>query len=124
MIDWKPENGGAFPGISAQGNVIRGQQRLEMLSAEKCVFAFALNRQRIEADKDLVDHARVTHDDTGLRQTVEKSLHQRPEMGLSGKIIGTGESRVERDIGARGTAAKLRAQGVENQCLGRAQSPD
>ncbi len=62
-----------------------------MLPAEKCVFAFALVRQRIEADKDLIHQPRVTHDDTGLGQAIEELLHQRPEIGMAGKIIGTGE---------------------------------
>ena len=42
-----------------------------------------LARQRIEADKDIIHHARMTHDDTFLGQIIEELLHQRSELGLA-----------------------------------------
>ena len=89
-----------------------------MLSLEKSVFAFALVGQRVEADKNLIDHPRMTHDDAAFRQAIEKLSHQRAEIRLPGKIIGAGEAGIECDIGARSAAAKLRAQDIENQRLG------
>src|ERR1700687_1821891 len=105
--------GGFFEPISAQCNFVRSQQVREMLAAEESVFMFALDGQRVEADQGLVDEPRVTHDEAALRQPIEKLSHQDAEIGLSRKIIGAGESRIECDIGAQGTAAKLRAQDVE-----------
>ena len=84
-----------------------------MLAAEESVFVFALDRQRVEADQGFVDEPRVTHDEATLRQPIEKLSHQDAEIGPPRKIIGAGESRIECDIGARGAAAKLRAQDVE-----------
>ena len=78
-------------------------------------------RQRIEADQGFVDEPGMTHDEAAFRQSVEKLLHQRAEIGLPGKIIGAGEGRIEGDTGACGTAAKLRAQNIEKQRLGRAE---
>jgi hypothetical protein len=49
----------------------------------------------------------VAHDQTIIRQTVQKSLHQRGEVRLR-EVIGAGERRIEADAGARGTAAKSR----------------
>src|ERR1700759_559298 len=94
-----------------------------MLSLEKSVFAFALVGQRVEADKNLIDHPRMTHDDAAFRQAIEKLSHQRAEIRLPGKIIGAGEAGIECDIGARSAAAELRAQDIENQRLGRAEAP-
>src|SRR3981081_3466577 len=99
--------------MSVQGNLGRSQQAREMLAAQKSVFVFTLDRQRIEADKGFVDETGVTHDETALRQPIEKSLHQDAEIGLLRKIISAGESGIECDIGARGAPPKLRAQNVE-----------
>ena len=84
-----------------------------MLAAEKSVFMFALGCKRIEADKDIVDEPRMTHDEAALRQPIEKLSHQGAEIGLLRKIISAGESGIECDIGPRGAAAKLSAQNVE-----------
>ncbi len=64
-----------------------------MLAAEKSVFMFALEGQRIEADQGVVDEAGMAHDETALRQILEKLPHQVTEIGLPGKIIGAGECR-------------------------------
>src|SRR5712671_6137507 len=109
--------------MSVQGNLGRSQQARKMLAAQKSVFVFTLDRQRVEADKGFVDESGVTHDETALRQPLEKLSHQHAEIGLPRKIIGPGETGIECDIGARGAAAKLRAQNVEKQCLGRAEPP-
>src|SRR6202012_5884214 len=106
--------------ISAQCNFIQGQQRRKMLAREKRIFAFALGRQRVEADQDVVDESGMTHHETALRQLLEKPAHQRAEIRFLRKIIGAGESGIERDAGAGGTLAKLRAQYIEDQRLGRA----
>src|ERR1700722_10923121 len=90
-----------------------------MLAPKKRVFALALIGERIEADQDVVDQAGVTHHDAIFRQMVEKLLHQRAEIGWPGEIIGAGEAGIERDAGAPGAVAKLRAQDVEHQRLGR-----
>jgi len=84
-----------------------------MLAAEKSMFTFALDRQRVEADKGLIDETGMTHDEAAFRQPIEELSHQRAEVGPSGKIIGAGESGIEGDPGARGARAKLRAQDVE-----------
>src|ERR1035437_8386057 len=110
-------------GISAQCNFVRRQQAREMLAPEKSVLMFALGCKRIEADKDIVDEPRMTHDEAALRQPIEQLSHQRAEIGLLRKIISTGESGIECDTGPRGAAAKLPAQNVEEQRLGRAKSP-
>src|SRR6266849_10825721 len=98
--------------MSVQCNFVRSQQPREMLAPEKRVFVFALDRQRIEADQGFVDEPRVTHDEAILRKPIEKLSHQHAEIGLSRKIIGTGEARIECAIGVRGAAAKLRAQKI------------
>src|ERR1700680_5087266 len=105
--------GGFFEPISTQCNLVRSQQVREMLAAQESVFMFALDRQRIEADQGFVDEPRVTHDEAALRQPIEKLSHQDTEVGPLRKIIGAGESRIECDIGAQRTAAKLRTQDVE-----------
>ena len=92
-----------------------------MLAAEKSVFMFALGRERIEADQDIVDEAGMTHDEAAFRQPIEKLLHQRAEVRRLIKIIGAGESGIERNTRARGAAAKLCAQDVENQSFGSAE---
>jgi hypothetical protein len=38
-----------------------------MLAPEKSVFVLALGRQRVEADKGLVDEAGMTHDEATFR---------------------------------------------------------
>ena len=73
-----------------------------MLTGQKSVFVFALVCQRIEADKGFIDEPRMAHHEATLRQGIEELPHQRAKLGLPGKIIGTGESGVECDIGARG----------------------
>ena len=92
-----------------------------MLASEKGVFAFARCRQRVEADEGIVHEAGVTHDDTILRQPLEKLPHQTAEIAQSREVVDAGESGIECDVGARCPASELRAQGVENQSLGRAQ---
>ena len=92
-----------------------------MLATEKSVFAFARCRQRVEADEGIIHEAGVTHDDTILRQPIEKLPHQTAEIVQSREIVDAGESGIEYDVGARCSPLELRAQGVENQCLGRAQ---
>ena len=63
MIDPKARNARAPSGRrSIQGNFVRRKQRQKMLAAEKTVFAFALHRQRIKADQDIVDQPRMTHE--------------------------------------------------------------
>jgi len=57
-------------------------------------------------------HHRADH-----RETVASA---RPKSGSREKIIGTGKRRIERDTGSRGAPAKLRAQDIEHQRLGRA----
>src|SRR6266699_3228582 len=109
--------------VSAQCNFVRGQQAREMLAPEKGVFMFALDRQRVEADQGFVNESRMTHDEAMFRQPVEKLPHQHAEIGLPREIIGAGESGIEGDIGARGPAAKLRAQNVEKQRLRRTEPP-
>src|ERR1700723_2703205 len=94
-----------------------------MLSLEKSVFAFALAGQRVEADKNVIDHPRVAHDDAIFRQAIEKLSHQRAEIRLAGKIIGAREAGIEYEIGALGAGAKWRAKDIENQGLGRAEPP-
>src|SRR6266446_8522895 len=110
--------------MSVQCNFVRGQQPRKMLAPEKRVFVFALDRQRVEADQGFVDEPRVTHDEAILRKPIEKLSHQHAEIGLSRKIIGTGEAGIECDIGAQGAATKLRAQNVEKHRLGRAEPPE
>src|SRR6516164_825879 len=107
---------------STQGDLVCRKQRRKLLAAEKSVFAFALPRQRIKADQDVIHQPRVTHDHATVGRALQKSLHERREIGLSGKIIGSPEARIERDLGARGAAAELRAQEVEKQGLGRAEA--
>ena len=80
-----------------------------MLTPEKSVFVFALVGERIEADKGFVNETGMTHDETALRQPIEKSLHQDAEIGLLRKIISAGESGIEGDTGARGELAESRA---------------
>src|SRR5580700_8738368 len=80
-----------------------------MLAAEKSVFVFALGRERVEAEEGLLDEAGMTHDQATLRQPVEKLPHQRAEIPLLRPVVGAG--------------AKLRAQRIDNQRLGRAQPP-
>src|SRR6201999_1264885 len=104
--------------MSAQRDVVGCQQGREVLTREKSVFMLAMDCQRVEADKGFVDKSGMTHDETTLRQPVEKFSHQGAEIGLPGKIIGAGESGIEGDIGAPGAAAELRAQDVEEQRLG------
>src|SRR4030081_2025011 len=110
--------------MSVQCDFVRSQQPRKMLAPKKRVFVFALDRQRVEADQGFVDEPRVTHDEAILRKLVEKLSHQHAEIGLLRKIIGTGEARIECDIGARGAATKLRAQNVEKQRLARAEPPE
>src|SRR6266704_3151146 len=110
--------------MSVQCNFVRSQQPREMLAPKKRVFVFALDRQRVEADQGFVDEPWVTHDEAILRKLIEKLSHQHAEIGLLRKIIGTGEARIECDIGARGAATKLRAQNGEKQRLGRAEPPE
>src|ERR1700687_3751012 len=109
--------------MSTQCNFIRGQKAGEMLAAEKGVFVFTLGRQRVEAFEGIVDETGMANDETAVRQPIEELLHQRAKIGLPGKIIGAGESGIACDIGARGARAKLRAEDVENQRLGRAEPP-
>src|SRR5664279_5642441 len=92
-----------------------------MLAAEKSVLVFALDRERIEAEKRFVDKAGMAHDQATLGQAVEKMPHQRAEIPLPRPVVGAGESRIEGDIGALGPASKLRAQRIDHQGLGRAQ---
>src|SRR5260370_38618013 len=92
-----------------------------MLTGEKGVFALALRGQRIEADQGFVDEPGMTHDKAALRLSVEKLSHQRAVIGLSREIVSAGESDIESDMGARGAGAKLRAQDIEKQRLGRAE---
>ena len=80
---------------------------------------FALGGQRIEADEHFVDEAGMAHHEPAVRQTIEELLHQRAEIGLSRKIISAGKRRIECDPGGCGALAKLRAQNVEHQRLGR-----
>src|SRR3954447_14559733 len=87
------------------------------------MFLFPNGREWIEAAQRIVDETRVTHDHPILWQAFEKLVHQLPEIGRSRKIIGTGESRIECDSGARGAAAEFLAQDVENQRLGRSKPP-
>src|SRR6266700_2105683 len=96
--------------MSVQCNFVRSQQPREMLAPKKRVFVFALDRQRVEADQGFVDEPRVTHDEAILRKLIEKLSHQHAEIGLLRKIIGTGEARIECDIGARGPATKFGAR--------------
>ena len=102
--------------------MLAAEQRQKVLAAEKFVFAFALRRQRIEADQHIVHEARMAHDDSGLRHPLKELAHQGAEIGLPGKIIGAGKSGVEGNAGAGGAAAELRAQHVENQRLRRIQT--
>src|ERR1700716_4570305 len=106
--------------MSAQRNFISGQKLREMLAGKKSVFMFALGRKRVEANQGFIDEAGMTHDETALRQPIQKLSHQGAEIGLSGKIISAGESGIEGDAGGRGAGAKLSAQEVEKQRLRRA----
>src|SRR5712675_1316346 len=90
--------------ISTQCSLVRHQQALEILTPEKSIFVFARVGERIEANKDFVDEAGMTHDETAIRQSIEKLSHQRAEIRGLRKIIGAGESGIERDIGARSAA--------------------
>ena len=87
------------------------------------MFNFALGGQRVEAYKRVVDKAGMTHDEPALRHPVEKFAHQGAEIGPPREIIGSRESGIAGDIGARGEATKLRTQEVENQRLRRAEPP-
>src|SRR4029077_5566148 len=107
---------------SAQGDFVRCQHGGKLLGAEKSVFAFALHCQRIEADQDVIDQARMTHDHAAIGHALKKSLHQRAEIGRSGEIVGAREARIERQPRARCAGAELRAQQVEEQRLGRAEA--
>src|SRR3979411_1520765 len=69
-----------FFGISPQCNVVCGQQARKILAAYKSVLAFALDRQRVEADKGFVDEAGMTHDEAAFRQSIQKLLHQRAKI--------------------------------------------
>ena len=89
--------------------MIGRQQAREIFTAKKGVLVLALDRQRVEADQDVVDESRVTHDQAVLRQPIEKLPHQHAEIGLPGKIIGAIESGIECNIGAGGALSKLRA---------------
>src|ERR1700687_2518730 len=109
--------------MSTQCNFIRGQKAREVLAAEKGVFVFALGRQRVETDEGIVDETGMAHDETAVRQPIEELSHQRAKIRLPGKIIGAGEAGIAGDTGARGARAKLRAQDVEKQRLGRAEPP-
>src|ERR1700730_5722310 len=100
-----------MPRMSCQCNVVRGQQLREILAAEKGVFLFALEGERIEADQGLIDEAGMAHDETAFRQPIEELSHQRAEIRLPGKVIGAGECRIEGDTGAGGAVAELRAAG-------------
>src|SRR5882724_12750909 len=107
-----------------QSHVVRGQKAGKVAAAQEGVLAFALRRQRVEADQGLIDEARMAHHEAMLRQPVEELLHQAAEIGLPRKIVGAGKSGIESEVGARGAAAELRAQGIEQQRLGCAEPSD
>src|SRR5256885_16901737 len=90
-----------------------------MLAREKRVLVLALRGQGIEADKRLVDKTGMAHHEAAFRQALEELPHQRTKLRRLRKIIGAGEARIERNIRCRRTLAKLRAQDVEHQRLGR-----
>jgi len=87
-------------------------------TAEKRVFVFALGGQgsrlinvsSTNPGWHITAHHRADH-----RETVASAA----EIRLARKIIGTGKRRIERDTGSRGAPAKLRAQDIEHQRLGR-----
>src|ERR1700693_155983 len=109
--------------ISAQSNFICSQQARELLAREKSVFVLAMGCKRIQADQGIVDEAGMAHDETALRQPIEKLPHQGAEIRSLREIVSAGESGIERDVRPRGAAAELRAQDVENQRLGGAEPP-
>src|SRR5258706_9974628 len=109
--------------MSTQCDILRSQQARELLAAEISVFVLAMGGKRVEADQGVVDEAGMTHDETALRQPLEKLPHQGAEIRSLREIVGAGESGIERDVRPRGAAAKLRAQDVENQGFGRAEPP-
>src|SRR4051794_22396844 len=102
---------------SGECYIVRGQQRREITPGEKAVFGLALAGQGIETLQRLVDESRVTHHKAVFRQVIEELAHQRAEVGLCRKIVGTGKGGVELQPGARGALTELRAQNVEQQRL-------
>ena len=77
----------------------------EAIPGQEFVFPLALVGEGIEREQDFIDEAGGGHDQTIIRQTVQKSLHQYGEVRLR-QVIGAGEGRIEADAGARGMAAK------------------
>src|SRR3984893_13031231 len=107
--------------MSTQCHIVRSQQARELLAPEKSVLVLAMGCKRIEADQGIVDEAGMAHDETALRQPIEKLPHQGAEIRSLREIVSAGESGIERDVRPRGAAAELRAQDVENQRLGAAE---